>query len=74
MYMLEEEELLRKIFSKPDTSDITVKIGKENPLEQLHDYGIIIFSYQDKGDIAIIGPKRMDYSKVVGYIKRLLKE
>jgi len=74
MYMLEEEDLLRKIFSKPEDTDVTVKIGKENTLEELQDYGVIIFSYQDKGDIAIIGPKRMDYSKVIGYVKKLLDE
>jgi len=74
MYMLEEEDLLRKIFSKSGEADVTVKIGKENNLEELQDYGIIIFSYRDKGDIAIIGPKRMDYSKVMGYVKKLLDE
>ena len=74
MYMLEEEDLLRNLFSRTDEADITVKIGKENTLEQLQDYGVIIFPYKDKGNIAIIGPKRMDYSKVVGYVKRLLDE
>jgi len=74
MYMLEEEDLLRDIFSKTDDSEITVRIGKENSIQQLQDYGVIIFSYRDKGDIAIIGPKRMDYSKVVGYVKKLLDE
>ena len=74
MYMLEEEDILRKIFSESDDSAITVKIGKENLTEQLQDYGIIVFPYRDKGDIAIIGPKRMDYSKVVGYVKKLLDE
>lgn len=74
MYMLEEEELLKKLFSSSNNSDITVRIGKENNLKQLQDYGIVIFSYQDKGDIAIIGPKRMDYSKVMGYIRRLIEE
>ena len=74
MYMLEEEDLLKKIFSNSDDSTITVRIGKENSFEQLQDYGIIIFPYKDKGEIAVIGPKRMDYSKVVGYVKRLLDE
>ena len=74
MYMLEEEDLLKGLFEEPYDSEITVKIGKENSLEQLKDYGVIIFPYQDKGDIAIIGPKRMDYSKVMGYVKRLLGE
>jgi len=73
MYLLEEEEIIREIFSKPH-ADITVRIGKENSLEQLKDYGLIIFSYQDKGDIAIVGPKRMDYGKVIAYIKHLLSE
>lgn len=74
MYMLEEEEFLKGLFDEPYDSEVTVKIGKENSFEQLQDYGVVIFPYQDKGDIAIIGPKRMDYSKVIGYVKRLLGE
>lgn len=73
MYLLEEEEVIREIFSRPHT-DITVTIGRENKLEQLKDYGLVLFSYQDKGDIAIVGPKRMDYAKVISYIKHLLNE
>ena len=38
----------------------------------MQDYSLITFSYKDKGDIAIVGPRRMDYSKVIGYIKYLL--
>lgn len=72
MYLLEEEELIRDVISKSHGPDITVKIGKENNLEQLQDYSLITFSYRDKGDIAIVGPRRMDYSKVIGYIKYLL--
>lgn len=74
MYMLEEEDFLKGLFSEPYDSEITVKIGKENTSEQLQDYGVIVFPYQDKGEIAIIGPKRMDYSKVMGYVRRLLGE
>ena len=74
MYMLEEEELLKGLFDEPYDSEITVKIGKENSIEEFKDYGVIVFPYKDKGDIAIIGPKRMDYSKVVSYAKKLLKE
>ena len=73
MYLLEEEELIREVMSKSHGPDITVRIGKENTLEQMQDYSLITFSYQDKGDIAIVGPRRMDYSKVIGYIKYLLE-
>lgn len=72
MYLLEEEELIREVISSSHGPDITVKIGKENNLEQMKDYSLITFSYRDKGDIAIVGPRRMDYSKVIGYIKYLL--
>ncbi len=72
MYLLEEEELIREVISNSHGPNITVKIGKENTLEQMQDYSLITFSYRDKGDIAIVGPRRMDYSKVIGYIKYLL--
>jgi len=74
MYMLEEEEMIRDFFKDKHNSDITVTIGKENQFEQMRDYSVVTFSYHDLGDIAIIGPKRMDYSKVIGYIKYLLEQ
>lgn len=74
MYLLEEEELIREVISKEHGPDITVKIGKENNLEQMRDYGLVTFSYKDKGDVAIVGPKRMDYSRVIAYIRYLLGE
>lgn len=72
MYLMEEEELIREAISESHGPDITIKIGKENKLEEMKDYSLITFSYKDKGDIAIVGPRRMDYSKVIGYIKYLL--
>ncbi|MBP3284067.1 MAG: hypothetical protein J6M02_01025 [Clostridia bacterium] len=74
MYLLEEEEMIKDFFQKIHNSDITVTIGKENQFEQMRDYSLVTFSYHDLGDIAIIGPKRMDYSKVIGYIKYLLEQ
>lgn len=72
MYLMEEEALIREAITDAHGPDITIKIGKENTLEQMKDYSLITFSYKDKGDIAIVGPRRMDYSKVIGYIKYLL--
>lgn len=74
MYLLEEEDMIRDFFHDTHDSDITVTIGKENRFEQMRDYSLVTFSYHDLGDIAIIGPKRMDYSKVIGYIKYLLEQ
>lgn len=74
MYLLEEEDMIRDFFHDTHDSDITVTIGNENRFEQMRDYSLVTFSYHDLGDIAIIGPKRMDYSKVIGYIKYLLEQ
>lgn len=72
MCFLEEEQLIRDLISSVKSSDITITIGKENPIEMIQNYSLITFPYQDKGDIAIIGPKRMDYGKVIAYIRYLI--
>ena len=55
-----------------------IGIGDENENEQLKDFSIITFKhrYQDKdlGTIGIIGPKRMDYSKVISVMKYISKK
>lgn len=61
---------------KEDSSGINIYIGKENELD--NDVSIIKTKYNyngEEGTIAIIGPKRMEYDKVVGildYIKNNL--
>lgn len=68
---LDDENLLQSI--EEDDKDINIYIGNESNLDE--DVTIIKTKYKtddDEGTIAIIGPKRMEYSKVVtllGYIK-----
>lgn len=68
---LDDEDLLQSI--EEDDKDINIYIGNESNLDE--DVTIIKTKYKtddDEGTIAIIGPKRMEYSKVVsllGYIK-----
>ncbi len=68
---LESEELVRYVSEKD--KDIKVYIGSENNLDE--DITIIKTKYiigNDEGTIAIVGPKRMEYDRVVGllnYIK-----
>ena len=61
--------------------DINVYIGEENEKEELKDFSVVTFKHKvnghDLGTIGIIGPKRMDYSKVISvmkYINKKLKE
>ena len=48
-------------------------IGDENDNEQLKDFSVVTFKHKvngkDLGTIGIIGPKRMDYSKVISVMK-----
>jgi len=73
MYLLEEEELIKEILRSYLDNDISIRIGCENLFDEVKDYSIITFGYQDLGTIALIGPKRMDYSKVMSYIRYLLE-
>ena len=53
--------------------DIKVYIGEESEREQLKDFSVVTFKHKvngkDLGTIGIIGPKRMDYSKVISVMK-----
>lgn len=65
---------------KSEDSDhsIQIYIGDEAPVQNMKDYSIITSTYQlpegAKGTIGIIGPKRMDYKKVVSTLKSLTDE
>ena len=60
-----------------DTSEhgLTVKIGKENKVSAMRDCTVISVPYQlddkDAGTIAIVGPTRMEYQKVIPLVKYL---
>lgn len=73
----DNRETMLSIQNKNDNNDINIYIGKESNLDD--DVTIIKTNYQtskDNGTIAIIGPKRMEYSRVVNlldYIKRQIE-
>lgn len=70
-----KEEMIDSI--KEENNDIKIYIGKENKLDD--DVTVIQTKYHSKGEegtIAIVGPKRMDYDRVVTlleYIKENLE-
>ncbi len=76
---LEEKKELAKLLQisedTEDGNDIQVYIGEESQLENMKDCSVITARY-DLGDgvtgtVGVIGPKRMDYEKVVGTLKTL---
>lgn len=70
--LLERKETLIDIFSD-DGENLKVSIGRENNNDEVRDCSIIRASYmvgnKVVGTIGVIGPTRMDYSKVIGILK-----
>ena len=79
--VLDTKELVSDMLNSGFAEDIHVYIGEENQKEELKDFSVVTFNHKingkDLGTIGIIGPKRMDYSKVISvmkYINKKLKE
>ena len=79
IYTLEEKQSLTGLVTDSDDEDdnhgIQVYIGNETPIDTMKDCSVVTATYelQDgmKGTIGIIGPKRMDYEKVVSTLKTI---
>lgn len=76
--VLDAKELVLDILNSGVAKDINVYIGDENENEKLKDFSIVTFKHsignKDLGTIGIIGPKRMDYSKVISVMKYISKK
>lgn len=75
------KQMLDILNNNENQDEINVYIGDENVDKALKDFSVITFKHKengkDLGTIAIIGPTRMDYSKVISamkYISRKLDE
>lgn len=71
MEMMEKESQVISLFQHEDAG-IHIRIGSENNHLVMDDLSVITASYSigndQEGSIAIIGPKRMDYQRVVSLI------
>ena len=77
--ILENKSEVVDLLDNEISKDINVYIGDELDDENLKDFSIITLKNDEKdlGTIGIIGPKRMNYSKVISvmkYIQRLIDE
>ena len=71
---LEDEDAIRKIEKNDDDNDISIYIGSESEFDD--NVTVIKTNYEvagENGTIAIIGPKRMEYDRVVGVLNILNK-
>ena len=80
---LEHNEVLKEFVTEANEnadseSGIQVYIGDETPVQAMKDCSVVTATYElgegMKGTVGIIGPKRMDYDKVVGILKNLMNQ
>lgn len=72
------QELIDEVNESESNHDIQVYIGNETPLQTMKDCSVVTANYElgegVRGTIGIIGPKRMDYEKVLGTLRQLMKQ
>ncbi len=79
IHTLEEKqqltELVTKTLDNESETGIQVYIGDEAPIQTMKDCSIVTATYEIgdgmRGTIGIVGPKRMDYDKVVSTLKNI---
>lgn len=81
---LEQKELLKGLLEEPQGglngsgTEIQVYIGDETPVQTMKDCSVVTANYVlgdgMRGTIGIVGPKRMDYEKVVSTLRTLVAQ
>lgn len=79
---LEQKELLQELVTEVNSSEeangIQVYIGDETPVQTMKDCSVVTANYEMgegiRGTIGIIGPKRMDYEKVLSTLRTLMTQ
>ena len=75
--LLENRALLQDVLEGPETRALNIKVGKENHLAQLENSTVLVARYnvgQDSsGVIGVIGPVRMDYSRLIPHLEYFVK-
>lgn len=81
LHAFEEKEPLNELALTNlagNETGIQVYIGDETPVEGLKNCSVVTATYEldegMKGTIGIVGPKRMDYDKVVGTLKNMMNQ
>ena len=82
LYAFEEKKLLTDLITDKredkENRGIQVYIGDETPVESMKDCSVVTATYEIEegvyGKVGIIGPKRMDYERVVGTLQNMMSQ
>lgn len=76
--VIDAKDIIADVINTGMAKDINVYIGSESEKEELKNFSIVTFNHlldgKDIGTIGIIGPTRMDYSKVISVMKYISKK
>lgn len=74
----EKSQLTELVKDGDDNTGIQVYIGSETPIQEMKDCSVVTATYEledgFKGTIGIIGPKRMDYERVVETLRNVKEQ
>jgi len=74
MNFFEKNDIL-KLVDHTDNNGLTVRIGEENQISAMKDCSVVMVPYEvhdgERGTIAVVGPTRMEYQKVIPLLKYL---
>ncbi|SHJ81221.1 heat-inducible transcription repressor HrcA [Caminicella sporogenes DSM 14501] len=74
---IEKKDLLYEALKDNYEEDITIKIGRENNLEEIKDCSLITATYKLNGKvigkIGVIGPTRMNYARIIPVMEYITK-
>jgi len=75
--LFEQESLLFKILERNlGKEGVVVQIGTENMVEEINECTLITATYKinnrNLGTVGVLGPTRMDYSRVIGVVRCLV--
>lgn len=73
--VLEEEAVLSNLLEESLSDSLKIMIGEENKIEEIKECSLITATYKiggkTIGTIGVLGPTRMDYSKVVSIVEHI---
>lgn len=73
--LLEDDNLLRNVFSEYDGNEVSLLIGAETGIKDLEDCSIVFTRFNflkgQSGHMGVIGSKRLDYAKVIPVIRTI---
>ncbi len=78
--LFEQNTLLANLLARPvaGIDGITVRIGRENMLEEVQECSLVIATYclgkEVVGTIGVLGPTRMEYSRTIAILEQIVNQ